>query len=203
MANERGSSDSQEWGEAVDPSSGQRPGPGDIISSGITSKEPLVGSDVSSPLAEDEPEGTIPPCPLWAMKERRHVQWHLLPTHDRHDRIRDCTGSGDDTIYVIDDGRHHAVVARRVGAVQGECEYCLLGRVPLGTYEDLKHNRLSPNKAFEAASEITLCGVAVEEDILSSNVFDVARFESIEDVPAEYQPGAVFLNLAEDLEITA
>jgi hypothetical protein len=204
MANERGSDEAQEWGEAVDPSSGRVPGPGDIIVTGgsATPMDPLVGDDISSPLEEDESEGTIPPCPLWAMKETRHIQWHLLPAHERHDRIRESIGSGDDTIYAIDDGRNHVVVARRVGAVEGECEYCLLGRVPLATFEDLKQNKISPVKAFEAAKEITLCGVAVEEDVRSSNIFDVARYPSIDEVPSEYRPGAAYLNLSEDLEIT-
>ena len=76
-----------EWGEAVPASSG-RPKPGDIITeSGLAmAPGPLVGHDVSTPLEEDEPEHTIPPAPLWAMKERRHTQWHLLPVHERHDR---------------------------------------------------------------------------------------------------------------------
>ena len=63
-----------EWGEAVPASSG-RPKPGDIITeSGLAmAPGPLVGQDVSTPLEEDETEHTIPPGPLWAMKERRHT----------------------------------------------------------------------------------------------------------------------------------
>jgi hypothetical protein len=203
MDKESGTDKSQEWGEAVDPSSGQVPGPGDIIATDGSdiAPEPLVGSGATSSLEDDEPEGTIPPCPLWAMKDRRHIQWHLLPAQERHERIRDCVGSGDETIYVIDDGRNHAVVARRVGAVQGECEYCLVGRVPLETYEELKHSRLSPSNAFQSATEITICGVAVAEVVRSSNIFDVDRYESADDIPPEYRPGAAFLNLTESLEI--
>ena len=83
-----------EWGEAVPVSSGV-PKPGDIITqSGLAiPPEPLVGHDVSTPLEEDEPEHTIPPGPLWAMKDRRHTQWHLLPAHQRHER-RSRTGIG-------------------------------------------------------------------------------------------------------------
>jgi hypothetical protein len=203
LAKNSGSDDSQEWGEAVDPSSGQVPGPGDIIvtDGSVITPEPLVGSGASSSFEEDEPEGTIPPCPLWAMKDRRHTQWHLLPAHERHERIRECVGTGDDAIYVIDDGRSHVVVARRVGAVQGECEYCLLGRVPLETYEELKHNRLSPSTVFGSATEITICGVAVAAEVRSSNIFDVDRYENADDIPPEYRPGAAFLNLTESLEI--
>ena len=105
-----------EWGEAVPASSG-RPKPGDIITdSGLAmTPGPMVGHDVSTPLEEDEPEHTIPPAPLWAMKDRRHTQWHLLPAHERHDRIRECLDADDYTLYCIDDGRHHAMIGRRVG----------------------------------------------------------------------------------------
>ena len=177
------------------------PRPGEIdLPGGLVASEPLVGSGASSPLEEDEPEGTIPPCPLWAMKRRRHIQWHLLPAHERHERIRDVVGTGDDTVYVIDDGRHHVMLGRRVGAARAECEYCLVGRVEHGVYEELRQGRTSATKAFAAAHELVLCGVAVEEDIRSSNIFDVARYERFDQVPAEYAPGAAYLNLEDDLD---
>jgi hypothetical protein len=73
-----------EWGEAVRVSSGT-PKSGDIITeSGLPiAAKPLVGHGMSTPLDEDEPEHPIPPGPLWAMKERRHIQWHLLHAHER------------------------------------------------------------------------------------------------------------------------
>ena len=189
-----------EQGTGDDPAGGP-PRPGDIIlPGGLVASEPLVGSGASSPLEEDEPEGTIPPCPLWAMKQRRHIQWHLLPSHDRHDRIRDVVGTGDDTVYVIDDGRHHVMLGRRVGEAQAEVEYCLLGRVEHEVYDELRQGRLPLANAFDGAHELALCGVAVEEDIRSSNIFDVERYASIDDVPAEYRVGASFLNLEEDLD---
>ncbi len=128
-----------EWGEAVPASSG-RPKPGDIITeSGLAmTPGPLVGHDVSTPLEEDEPEHTIPPGPLWAMKERRHTQWHLLPAHEKHDRIRECLEADDFTIYCIDDGRHHAMIGRRVGTSPSGCEYTLLGRISRQRYEELR-----------------------------------------------------------------
>src|ERR1700743_2355685 len=80
-----------EWGEAV-PASAGHPKPVDIIidPTFAVAQEPLVGHDVSTPLEEDEPEHTIPPGPLWAMKERRHIQWHLVPAHARHERLPEC-----------------------------------------------------------------------------------------------------------------
>jgi hypothetical protein len=193
-----------EWGEAVPASSGH-PEPGDIITdSGLDiSPEPLVGHDVSTPLEEDEPEGTIPPAQLWAMKERRHIQWHLLPAAERHERIRECLESGDYTLYCIDDGGHHAMIGRRVGDSPSGCEYTLLGRIARQRYEELRDEIVMLVNCFDTATEIGLCGVAVEENILSSNVFDVASYDSINDVPEDYRPGSSFQHFSQDLEITA
>ena len=194
-----------EGGEVVTPSAGEALHPGDLVDSSYQplGAEPMVGDDVSSPMEEDEPEGTIPPCPLWAMKERRHVQWHLLPSHERHDRLRVRIGEGDDALYVIDDGRHHVRVGRRVGEVPGEVEYCLLGRAPRERYEELERRAVAPSSAFDGADELALCAVAVADDIRSSNIFDVAFYASADEVPAEYLPGAPFQTFREDLEITA
>jgi len=195
---------SEGWGEEITPSPSNRPTPGDIIrgSGPRAMAEPLVGKDESTPLDEDEPEGIVPSSPLWAMKIQRHTQWHLLPSHERHERFRDAIGSGDETIYVIDDGAHHVMLGRRVGERASGCEYSLVGRVPRERYEELKNGTVSPVDAFEGASGIALCGVAKEEGTLSSNVFDVARYESAGDVPPEYRSGSPFLEFSKDLEIT-
>ena len=193
-----------EFGEAVPISSGT-PKPGDIITqSGLAiAPEPLVGHDVSTQLEEDEPEHTIPPGPLWAMKERRHIQWHLLPAHERHERIRECLDADDYTLYCIDDGGHHAMIARRVGVSPSGCEYALIGRISRQRYEELRDEVVLLVNCFDTATEIRLCGIAVEEDIRSSNVFEVANYDSIDDVPGDYRPGSPFHHFGQDLEITA
>jgi hypothetical protein len=193
-----------EWGVAVPASSGHAE-PGDIITeSGLAiAPEPLVGQDVSTPLEEEEPEHTIPPGPLWAMKERRHIQWHLLPAHERHERIRECLEADDYTLYCIDDGPHHAMIGRRVGDSPSGCEYTLLGRITRQRYEELRDEVVLLVDCFDTATEMGLCGVAVEENILSSNVFDVATYESIDDVPEDYRPGSPFHHFPQDLEIIA
>ncbi len=56
---------------------------------------------------------------------------------------------------------------------------------------------------FETATEMQLCGIAVEEDIRSSNVFDVATYDGIDNVPEEYRPGSPFRHFSQELEITA
>jgi hypothetical protein len=193
-----------EWGKAVPVSSGT-PKPGDIITeSGLPiAAGPLVGHGMSTPLDEDEPEHTIPPGPLWAMKERRHIQWHLLPAHERHERIRECLDADDYTLYCIDDGGHHAMVGRRVGISPSGCEYVLIGRISRKRYEELRDELVLLVNCFDTATEIRLCGIDVEEGIRSSNVFDVADYDSIDDVPGEYRPGSLFHHFSGDLEITA
>jgi hypothetical protein len=193
-----------EWGKAAPTSSGP-PKPGDIIIDPdlAIAPEPLVGHDVSTPLDEDEPEHTIPPAPLWAMKERRHIQWHLLPAHDRHERIRECLELDDYTVYCIDDGRHHAMIARLVGDSPSSAQYTLIGRITRERYEELRDEIVPIANCFDTATEMRLCGVDVEENIRSSIVFDVADYDSIDDVPQDYRPGAPFHHFHGDLEITA
>ena len=66
----------------------------------------------ATPLSEDEPEGTVPASPLWAMKERAHGSLHLF---GHPARIRACVGTGDAAVYAIDDGPHHCMIGRRSG----------------------------------------------------------------------------------------
>ena len=191
----------ESFGHAVTPSDGGHLKPGDIIiEPGLSiAPEPLVGHDVSTPLDEDEPEHSIAASLLWAMKDHRHIQWHLLPSHERHDRIRETIGEGANEISVIDDGRHHAMVGRRVGAAAGGVDYCLVGRIRRDDLDGIQSNSIG---AFVTAEELTLCGVAVESEIASSNIFDVSRFASLEDVPAGYLPGTTFTTFRSPIEIT-
>jgi hypothetical protein len=195
-----GAENDEDYGEAV--SSGERPHPGDIIMDGdaVIAPEPLVGRDESTPLEEDEPEGVIPDAPLWAMKDRRHIQWHLLPHGERHDRIREVIGSDDSIVYVIDDGRHHAMVGRVIGASPSGVRYCLVGRVSRESLAALQ-GASGTTDAFGSAAELVLCGVVEEEDVASSNVFDVDRYESADEIPADYLPGMPFHHFSTDLEI--
>jgi len=74
--------------------------------------------------------------------------------------------------------------------------------VTIDRYELLRSGTVATRQAFEGASDIAVCGVAEQEGVLSSNVFDVARYRDEDEVPAEYLPGARFLNLESVLEIT-
>ncbi len=188
---------SDEGGRIVEP--GETPRPGDILPSG--GYEPIVGKASDTPLADDEPEGIIPANPLWAMKTHRHVHWHLLPQHDRHDRIRDVLGGGDDTVYVVDDGRHHVTIGRRVGSAPDGAQYCLVGRIAIEEYGALRQGAANPHDAFDTADELTLCGVVAEDEALTGETFDVARYGGVDEVPSDFLPGNAFITFPEDLDI--
>lgn len=217
---DEGESDGDHWGERLEEGSGEPVRPGDIIVSEegvpasrvpgywgdtVPANEPVVGPESDTPLADDEPEGIIPPSPLWAMKYRQHGQWHLLGRHHRGspERIRDKVGEGDDAVYVIEDGDEHAILGRQVGVSPDGCDYCLVGRVPVGRYPDLRDGKTAPARAYDDARDIALCGVVNVPETLSANVFDVTDYASLAEVPREYLPGSPFIQFKEDLEITA
>ncbi len=156
---------------------------------------PVTAPENATPLEEDEPEGTVPPSPLWAMKERRHEQ--LLHFFGHPERVRARIGSGDGTVYAIDDGGHHRMIGRPVGATTDGCVYSLIGRVPRSVYEDLASGTIDGREAFRSASDLALSGTVEEPGV--SNVFDVDFYRSGEDVPAEYLPPSPFLTFEEDL----
>lgn len=191
------------FGRAVPPSGQATPGDLPVDDGGWAREEPLIGKDEASPLADDEEvEGTVPPSPLWAMKDRRHIQWHLLPSHERHQRLRERLGSGDETVYAIDDGAKHVMIGRPIATLEGECEYCLIGRVPVDRFEELRRRERPMTAAFDGATELTVCGIAEVDRILTTNVFDVDRYDDPADIPREYLPGSPVRTLSQPLEIT-
>jgi hypothetical protein len=158
------------------------------------SRYPVSAPENATPLEEDEPEGVIPPSPLWAMKDRRHEQWFHL---GHPERIRVCLGSGDTAVYVIDDGSHHCMIGRRVGATVDGCVYSLVARVTKATYQSLASGAIGGRQAFGAGSDIGLSGTV--EDPGVSNVFDVDFYEDPADIPEAYLPPSPFIQFAEDL----
>jgi hypothetical protein len=156
---------------------------------------PVTAPVDATPLEEDEPEGVIPPSPLWAMKDRRHEQWPHLFGHP--DRIRARLGAGDATVYVIDDGKRHCMIGRPVGATADGCVYSLVARVTRDTYDALASGSIDARRAFLAASEAGLSGTADAPGV--SNIFDVDFYSRAEEIPVEYLPPAPFIRFAEDL----
>lgn len=147
-----------------------------------------------TPLGEDEPEGTVPASPLFAMKERRHEQWGLF---GHPDRIRECVGAGDAAVYVIDDGKHHRMIGRRVGAGRDEVTYSLVARVDRATHEGLASGAISGAEAFARSHEAGLVALGRNDDTV--NLFDVEHYAHPDEIPAEYLPPQPFITFQEDL----
>jgi hypothetical protein len=156
---------------------------------------PVTAPTDATPLEEDEPEGVVPPSPLWAMKDRRHEQWPHVFGHP--DRIRAQVGAGDATVYVIDDGKRHCMIGRRVGATIDGCVYSLVGRITKQTYEALSSGSIDSRQAFLTAAEAGLSGTADGPGV--SNIFDVDYYAHADEIPVEYLPPAPFIEFAEDL----
>lgn len=156
---------------------------------------PVTAPEDATPLEEDEPEGVIPPSPLWAMKERRHEQ--LLHRFGHPHRIRQRVGEGDAAVYAIDDGTRHCMIGRRVGTTGDGCVYSLIARVPLATYESLADGTIDGRQAFLSAAEAGLSGTV--EDPGVANVFDVDYYQHADEIPEEYLPPGPFIEFAEDL----
>ena len=155
---------------------------------------PVTAPEDPTPLSEDEPEGTIPPSPLWAMKERAHGGIHLF---GHPARIRAHAGHDDGRVYAIDDGPRHCMIGRRVGSTGDSCVYSLIARVDLPTWEALASGAIDGRQAFGAAHELGLSGTVETDGV--SNVFDVDWYDSIDDVPDEYLPPAPFMHFPKDL----
>ena len=166
---------------------------GDGVESLDTPPEPVIES---TPLEEDEPEGVIPPAPLWAMKDRRH--FFGLPGHGDAERIRTFVGQGDSAVYLIDDGRSHCMVGRRVGVAPDGSIYCLVGRVTLERYLQILNGEASTAEAFSEAHDVALCSV-FEDESMVSEVTLVRHFRHPDDVPADYLPPSPFIEFTEDL----
>jgi len=155
---------------------------------------PVTAPEDPTPLSEDEPEGTIPASPLYAMKERAHGGIHLF---GHPARIRAHVGHDDGRVYAIDDGPHHCMIGRRVGATTDGCVYSLVGRVDLAAWQALESGAVDGRTAFLAAHEVGLSGTVETNGV--SNVFDVDWYETPEEIPEEYLPPAPFRTFAEDL----
>jgi len=155
---------------------------------------PVAAPENATPLGEDEPEGTVPESPLYAMKERAHGSIHLF---GHPARIRAHAGQDDGRVYAIDDGPHHCMIGRRVGATTDGCVYSLVARVDLPTWRALESGAIDGRRAFLAAREAGLSGTVETNGV--SNVFDVDWYGSPDDIPEQYLPPAPFVTFAEDL----
>jgi hypothetical protein len=166
------------------------------IAEGVEPTAPRPSPEISTPLQEDEPEGTIPPAPLWAMKDRRHFVG--LGAHGDAERIRSARGLGDGTVYFIDDGRNHCMIGRRVGSSPDGSVYCLVGRVTLDRYELIESGEATVVDVFSDARDISLCSV-YEEEGMASEVILIEHYPHFADVPTDYLPPSPFIEFEDDV----
>jgi hypothetical protein len=163
--------------------------------------EPVPADDLGATPGSADPtdvpagEGGIPAGALAAMRTRAHSNRHLAPGDE--DRIRATVGTDDDTVYVIDDGADHCMIAHRVGQAPDGCLYCLVARVALEEYADVVAGDLEPGELFSDARDISLCGVAEDEGDVT-NVFLVQHYRRARDVPSDYLPGSPFLEFTDE-----
>jgi hypothetical protein len=171
---------------------GYRTGPSSFGPGYLGSPTPVFVPKVSTPLEEQGDDGVIPPAALWAMKYRRHGRfWGGAEA-----TIRERYGSGDSTVYVLDDGRKHCVIAREVGTSADGCTYVLVGEITIASYEELVDNDGLAEDIFAGAHEICLCVVYEAVDAVS-NVAVVASFGTIDAVPVDYLPASPAIAFAE------
>ncbi len=155
---------------------------------------PVTAPADATPLEEDEPEGIVPASPLWAMKDRRREQLF----HFGHpERIRARIGSGDGAAYVVDDGRHHAMLGRNVGAAPDGCVYSLVTRIEIATYHSLVAGAIDARTAFLRGVDAGLSGTVESPGV--ANVFDVDFYQRGEDIPERYLPPGPFIEFGENL----
>jgi len=160
-------------------------------------KEP----DGSTPLGTDEPEQVVPTSPLWAMKYLRHGRGGHSSDDPGSGRIRWASDAEADedaaaAVYVIDDGYDHCMVARTVGASPDGCTYCLVARIKLLDFDDVRAGWTEPAGLFSLGREFTLCAVA---DGPVSNVVRLANYRRIKDVPTDYLPPSPYVDFDETI----
>ena len=104
--------------------------------------------------------------------------------------------SGDATICAIEDGKDHYMIGRAVGEDADRCVYCLVGRVPIGEFQDLYDGEVRLEAAFDDARDISLSSVFHDDKV--TNVVLVERYKRIEEVPSEYRPPSPFLRFTDE-----
>jgi hypothetical protein len=145
---------------------------------------PVFVPKSSTPLEEDDDaSGVLPVFALWAMKYKRHGHLFIRADID----VRESFGRADHAIFVIDDGRKHCMVSRKVGTGVDGCTYCLVGRIDLAAYEALVDDEALADDIFIEAGDLCLV-VVFEAQEAVSNVSSVLDFANIDEVPIEYLP---------------
>jgi hypothetical protein len=207
-AKDWGASETHDWGVAlpytaaawVDTGLDERLGP-----------EPAAdgGGGAGAGAAGDEgDDARVPSHVELAMENLQHHQARAEPGHEEDPLY--CFGSGDATLYAIEDGTKRVIIGRGVGRDAEGCIYCLVGTSSPALLAMLGTGEVAPTEAFHDAAELTLCSVfqadhtprrhfrltALNRPV--SNVVLVQHYKRIQDVPIEYRPGQPFLRFTDE-----
>ena len=137
-------------------------------------------SSRSTPLDSGESDEAMPKAVLWAMEDRRHSSVRPERTTRRQ------VGSGNSTLYAIDDGLEHYMIGRLVGTDADGAVYCLVARITARRFDDLEAAVVPLDDAFGDASDIELTSVFQDQSV--SNVVNVGHYRRAQEIPPEYLP---------------
>jgi hypothetical protein len=204
VAGARGSLDDEE------PDGGLDLGPGPVsplhtatrwplpVSPGVAGVPPIISEPrTSTPLDSDPEESDVPVGPLWSMKYLRHAHRSSSGSIDGNE-LRWAVSVDDPrtSMYAIEDGDRHCMVARTVGSGADGSTYHLVARVKRLDFEDVRAGWNDAGELWTKAKEFTLCAV-VEGTV--SNVVRVESYRRFTDVPTDYLPPADLIEFDEPL----
>lgn len=127
------------------------------------------------------------------MKDRMH--YHRLFEPGEPGYVRCSLGNDDSALYFTDDGPDHCMISRRVGSSPDGAEYCLVARISLARYLELRDGEVAFADAFSDARDICLCGVFKDE--FASDVIVVRHYRHAADIPDEYLPSSPFIEFSD------
>jgi hypothetical protein len=168
----------------------------------LPDREPAVVGDLAAGGGESD-DALVASRVELAMENLQHHQVRAEPDQEQDPLY--CLGSGDATLYAIEDGGKRLIIGRGVGRDGEGCIYCLVGTSSPALLAMLDTGEVAPTEAFNDAAELTLCSVfqadhtprrhfrlrALNRPV--SNVVLVQHYQRIQDVPIEYRPGQPFL----------
>src|SRR5579872_4047295 len=99
-----------------------------------------AGTDPADDAAGDASDG-IPSVVMAVIRDRMHAR--RLSDADDPGHVEVTLGSGDDVLHVVDDGPDRCMIGRLVGRSDDGSVYCLVARVPLFSYEQVRDGELT------------------------------------------------------------
>jgi hypothetical protein len=144
---------------------------------------------------DDPTDDAIPPVVLAVIRDRMHAR--RLSDADDPGHIEETLGSGDDVVSVVDDGPDKCMIGRLVGRADDGSVYCLVARVPLFSYEQVRDGEKTAADAFSDSRDISLSAV-FEVDGVVENIALVAHYRHADRVPTQYLPGQPFLEFSDE-----